>query len=466
MNSKCAEQSEVAALFQAHPEVYDNSDVESEDLKLITYMLAERKKGPESFWCYLLRSFGRDVEVLCDWTSEELDLLQDPELLKEAGWKMDYIKTNWKALEPVLQRYSTMFLPEDINFDAFYWLWKTISTRVFGRYNPFSLVPLADSLNHAYCHSYYIIGAPDDSSGGAPDTYVLDTSYQNPEDFPPPPKFPDLLPLSQAAFSIDEEQFAQMQAVAAEVQEALDQEEAEEVWGGPWDVEEDAEPVFSIRAGPKEVYEAGSQLFLFYGHYSNRQLLLHYGFTMEENIFNYARVRIPLQAITSHASLHSHIQTAGLTQAYYFRIQQYEICNSLLLKVRALAWDPALHPPEAYARPCDMALEITVLEKTIQLLEAERARFPTTLEEDEAKLSTAESLRVHFALVYRMGIKKALKYQCFLLHTLRDALSLTITGGRTLAEALETLPPGEYYEAGVVSVRKSLSKYLAQLVIS
>ena len=69
-------------------------------------------------------------------------------------------------------------------------------------------------------------------------------------------------------------------------------------------------------------------------------------------------------------------------------------------------------------------------------------------------------------MVYRMGLKKSLIHQCFLLRTLRDALSLTLTAGKTLAEALETLPPGEHYEAGVVSVRKSLSKYLAQLVIA
>lgn len=68
--------------------------------------------------------------------------------------------------------------------------------------------------------------------------------------------------------------------------------------------------------------------------------------------------------------------------------------------------------------------------------------------------------------MYRLGLKKSLVHQCFLLRSLRDALSLTLTSNKTLAEALETLPAGEYYEAGVVSVRKALSKYLAQLVPS
>lgn len=403
LNSRCAEKSEVAAVFQAHPEVFDNSDVESEDLKLITYMLAERCKGTASFWYCFLRSFGRDVEVLCDWTREEQELLQDSELVKEAGWKLEYIQTNWQALEPVLQRYSAMFLPEDLNWDTFYWLWKVIYTRVFGRYNPFSLVPLADFVNHAYCHSYYIIGEPDGSADGAPDTYILDTCYVDPETFPLPPKLADLLSLSKTALSIEEEKYSKMQEVAAEVQAALDEEEAEEVWGGPWEVDETADPVFSLRVGSKEAYEAGSQLFLFYGHYSNRQLLLHYGFTMQENLYNYARVCIPLQAMTSNASLLNQLQATGLTEAYYFRIQQYEICNSLLMQVRALAWDPVLHSPESYSRPCDLALEVAVLDKTIQLLEGELAKYPTSIEEDEALLKTVESLRAHFAVRSNLG---------------------------------------------------------------
>jgi hypothetical protein len=399
LNIRYAEESEVAAVFQAHPEVFTNPDLECEDIMIITYIFGELKKGRDSFWYYLLNALGKDVEVLCDWTREELELLQDKELIRESEWKMDYIKTNWEQLEPVLQRYPALFSSEDLTFDTFYWLWKSLSTRAFGKYNPScSLVPLADLVNHAYCHSYYIIGDPDDSVGGAPDTCVLDTSNQNSEAFPPPPKFQDLLPVSKAALTIDEEKYGQMQAIADNIQAALDKEEAEEVWGGPWDVDEDAEPVFSLRVGSKETYEAGSQLFLFYGHYSNRQLLLHYGFAMEENMFNYARICIPLQAMTSSNTLPEHFQAADLTKAYYFRIQQYDLCMSLLLKVRALLWDPALHSAEAYFYPRDMALEVATIDRTISLLEGELGKFPTTVEEDEERKRTAESLSVHFAV--------------------------------------------------------------------
>lgn len=43
---------------------------------------------------------------------------------------------------------------------------------------------------------------------------------------------------------------------------------------------------------------------------------------MPDNIYNYARVRMPLQAMISDDSLRSQVQTTGLTKAYYFRIQQ------------------------------------------------------------------------------------------------------------------------------------------------
>lgn len=404
LNIRYAEESEVAAVFQAHPEVYANSDLECEDIKIITYILGELKKGRDSFWYYLLTAMEKNVEVLCDWTREEMELLQDPELIRESEWKMDYIKTNWYQVEAVLQRYPALFAPEDLTFETFYWLWKSLSTRAFGKYNPScSLVPLADLVNHAYCHSYYIIGDPDDSVGGAPDTCVLDTSYQDSEAFPPPPKFQDLLPVSKEALSIEEGKYEEMMAIAERIQAAIDKEEAEEVWGGPWDVDEEAEPVFSLRVGSKEAYEAGSQLFLFYGHYSNRQLLLHYGFAMEENMFNYARVCIPLHAMTSSASLVQRLQAAALSKAYYFRIQQYDLCTSLLLKVRALTWDPAVHSAEAYFYPRDLALEVASIDKTISLLQGELEKFPTTVQEDEHRKGTAESLRVHFAVSCSIG---------------------------------------------------------------
>lgn len=62
-----------------------------------------------------------------------------------------------------------------------------------------------------------------------------------------------------------------------------------------------------------------------------------------------------------------------------------------------------------------------------------------------------------------MGCKQAVRGQITLLSTLLDALYLTVREGKTVAEAIETLPPGEHYEAGVVSVRKSLYKYLTLL---
>ena len=399
LNIKYAEESVINAVFTSHPDVFTNSELECEDIKIITYILSELKKGQDSFWYYFLRGLDKQVDVLCDWTREEMELLQDRELIRESEWKMEYIQTNWTHLEPVLQRYPEFFDPNDLTFDTFYWLWKTLSTRAFGRYNPScSLVPLADLVNHAYCHSYYLIGDPDESVGGAPDTCVLDTSYQDPNVFPHPPKYQDLLPLTKAALQVDEDTYAQMNALAEEIQAALDKEEAEDVWNGPWDVDEAAEPVFSIRVGCKEAYEAGSQLSLFYGHYSNRQLLLHYGFAMQNNIFNYARARISLRDITDSPALHTQFQSSDLTKAYYFRINQYEICISLLNQVRALLWNPAKHSAAAYFSPVDMTLEVEVLLKTLNLLSMEMNKFETSLEQDEEELKATETLRGHFAV--------------------------------------------------------------------
>ena len=120
-------------------------------------------------------------------------------------------------------------------------------------------------------------------------------------------------------------------------------------------------------------------------------------------MFNYARICIPLQAMTNNLPLVQHLHAAALSKAYYFRIQQYELCTNLLLKVRALLWDPVIHSAEAYFYPRDVALEVASIDKTISLLEGELGKFPTTVQEDEDRKRTAESLRVHFAVSSSIG---------------------------------------------------------------
>ena len=55
--------------------------------------------------------------------------------------------------------------------------------------------------------------------------------------------------------------------------------------------------MFRVVMSKFETFPEGSPVCISYGRYSNRQLLTYYGFAMDENKYNYARVLVALKEI-------------------------------------------------------------------------------------------------------------------------------------------------------------------------
>jgi hypothetical protein len=158
---------------------------------------------------------------------------------------------------------------------------------------------------------------------------------------------------------------------------------------------------FRVTVGKFEIYQPGSQVYIQYGKYSNRQLLIHYGFVMKENKYNYARLKVPLGYFLNER------QTAALGKGYslddviIFKIRAKEFCQELLRAFRSFSWNIDLHSPTAYFNPANLDLEMEAIGKMLNLLEYTLNSMQSTVEEDEQMIQKCENSRTYFAVNYK-----------------------------------------------------------------
>ena len=195
------------------------------------------------------------------------------------------------------------------------------------------------------------------------------------------------------------------------------------------DLSESNEKEASIVTGPNESYQKGSEVYMSYGRYSNRQLLSTYGFALKENSFNYARVKLTMIDLIIQDSLKEYAK--NIQTPYVFKIKSGEICESknyleLLQTIRGLNWNVNSSPefffkPEILEENNEKVLSnneilftvvaITCLQKTLE-------SFPTSIEEDLEILDQENTLNKYFAVLYRLQVKKIIFEQIEILKEL------------------------------------------------
>jgi len=347
LNAEKGEASPIAPVYEEFPEVFQTHP--SKDMfKLVAYIAYEIGKGEESFWAPFLKTFPKDVEVLSDWSEAELEELEDVFLSSEVAARKKLLHGEWDVLKPALDSHPDWFPPALVNYETYYWLWKISLTRAFGRFKPSpSLIPVAEYVNHEFSYTHYIIGSPDSSFRGFP----LFDDYDHPQ------LDPDLCQEPYPLMELIKLQIALAARVQDSVQ-AKDQVEMLETWCSAVSAasegateppahtsftaletegKEDQAMVFRLVSGENEYYEPGSQLFLFYGQYSNRQLLLNYGFTLPFNVYNFALVFLNLKQF---ANKFPRLSDADPSKYLVFKMRELQLCTAFINTVRALYWDP------------------------------------------------------------------------------------------------------------------------------
>lgn len=89
-----------------------------------------------------------ESDLACFWSDEELDLLRDDELRREAKTYRDEVLEEWDLVSKVLALYPEVF--KGASKKLFLKMYNFACTRCFGWTLPSTMmVPLADFLNHA-----------------------------------------------------------------------------------------------------------------------------------------------------------------------------------------------------------------------------------------------------------------------------------------------------------------------------
>lgn len=242
--------------------------------------------------------------------------------------------------------------------------------------------------------------------------------------------------LNEYKSSEDEEEYSE--------NEESDSEEEEESEGE----EDPSKPIpigyyYLLKTGSRGSCKAGKQLFNCYGNYSNRQLLLYYGFAMEGNAYDSVRVRVWNPAFGGRMGL---IAIEDMVEKRYteelsaaklddvtqiFRLKRTKVNLSLLTYFRQevlkeLSKEPTtaqLASTILQASPTTELVEIPVLERVISLLnQVEIQRFSTSLDSDTAIDTDGVPARLRSSILYRVSQKRIIRAQLTLMTRLVSIL--------------------------------------------
>ena len=130
--------------------------------------------------------------------------------------------------------------------------------------------------------------------------------------------------------------------------------------------------------------------------YSNRMLLSTYGFALEENIYDYARIIVTLDHLCPEENS-SVVRSLDNGNVYMFKIKSNSVCKELLKITRVLNWNDS-KTIDACFSPADAEQEIKIIAVVKRILNEKLLSFPTSYEDDQVLLRQKPPLRAYFAV--------------------------------------------------------------------
>ena len=382
--------------------------------------------------------------------------------------RKEYYESGWAQWKKLLSKFPE-FTDEMTSLEEYTWASRVIGTRSFGKFMPHvTLFPVGELLNHDNVQTYYIYQhdreRPDASSRYSgivdqldhdEDLLVREPVIEN--------KTEILFQLNQQLNELtkDMEKVLAIKGLCSQVdkKEEAAAKEHKKYRPPDMDLTESDEKDASICAGPDEHYLPGSEVYMSYGRYSNRQLLSNYGFSLKVNHFNYARVKILLQELTVEPRIRDFLNAV---QAFVsFKLKKDWIAEEFLRSIRGLHWNFMLNV-ESFLYPGNHDLEKKVLETGIFILNEYLKKFRTSYEEDLKLMSGDLELRKYFAVLYRSQVKEIILNQIKYMKIANEIIdrnrSCPLPDCLGLVEQYETAEGNFYLE--ISQNRKALESYL------
>jgi len=461
LTTNSALNSQLAELYQEADELFDHSNPAYEDLVISTFLVYVKHKG-DPFWSTFVEMQPKDIPILQDWSSQEIDQLQNPYLKFDLKKRLAEDMGIWATWKQHLSSFQSYFSESMLEWSEFYWAWKVISTRAFGKFVPHTtLAPIAEFLNHTNVSTFYSYNLPDEE----PDASLRysDESDQDHDDLLNLPikrtllYYNDLVKVNLLSReSAQTELLEELCNEATAYEDKIFSEIASKAEADNLNTSLEESPEAELRIVSGETYQKGSEVFLSYGRYSNRQLLTYYGFAFENNKYDYAPIYITLDEIATSQQV-PYINENLEKKVIEIKAKKNLLQQELLNCFRAIHWDFE-HGKEAFFAPKSLELEKKVLEETKTFLKGMLGNFETSLEEDLELLSQNLPLKLRFAVIYRSEIKKIIHKQVEYISILERITNNLVSGqaSNQVTEDLETSEDPQSIEA--------IKNYLASLL--
>ncbi|CAG9333458.1 unnamed protein product [Blepharisma stoltei] len=365
----------------------------------------------------------------------------------------------WK----VLKEHPQYFPPEKDIRGTFEWVWRVACTRLFA-WEDGMLIPLADNLNHddGYIRyeSEYKCVLEEISKNNKGDTDYRDFSNESHPTFEFEKarfyrtRLQKYLDNSEENKKIEIDSIWELDEELKNYRSSSDEEdtrvigeltsEEEDEYETSTDLEIRDEPdsYFILTTGVRTGFKKGEQVYNAYGRLSNRDLLLDYGFTLENNRYDALYFRIWNTRSTKTGLLlpDDYEQKQWKTDGHLiddvselYTLKRKKLNTQIFSYFRASTDFSApelagIDPPIYYGTPCLPKLEIYVIEKILALYSEIERYFTTPLEYDLQLLSTNLPIRERNAIIYRIGQKSIMENQKAMLEKLKKILEANDNG--------------------------------------
>lgn len=394
ISTELLQDTEIKVIFEEFPEIFSKENPEGLDNQFLTLIIYEKSKGPTSKWALYFNTLPTKVENLSDWETNDLLELQDNDIIADSFIRKDKNISTYNDLRRILNKYP-MFFPQEVTIELIEWCWKIIWTRSFMRSPENSaLIPYADFINHGTSTTcFYFIDqkeedADEEMTFADYDEMFTKDNIQN-------INCKDLYEINFSALEeLDDEKFNLARKVLTEA-DAIDKMAKDRKRKIPQSVDDVKDSDFLVVTGDNESYVEGSQIVFEYGSYSNTSLLIHYGFVVSENRFEYYRLKIELGKLLQPLQL-KHLPFKYEKSCFLlFYLGPNELCREFLRAIRALLWTPQ-YGSNAFFIQTDLFFEKQVLLKYAEILSGILRNYPSTIDEDLA--ISPNSVRHYFAV--------------------------------------------------------------------
>ena len=292
-----------------------------------------------------------------------------------------------------------------VEYNEFSWAFRLLGTRTFGKFVPYTtFAPIAEFLNHHNTNTYYYYGTDEFITESAKRYVNFNIGEDNDDEMISNKPVYQLTCKSLLKLCVNEEisMSSDLYKLVKETEYIDNQEQVDKEYSKP-DPEiliERDDKELRIVAG-NETYEAGSEVYMSYGRYSNRMLLSTYGFALKDNCYDYARIRVSLDKLCDGEKAYQ-VKAKNKARLYEFKLKANTLNKGIknlefLRTIRALNWEPSLST-DAFYSPASSILELKVFETAEKIINKRISSFPTTLDKDLELLITVLPIRHYFAV--------------------------------------------------------------------